>query len=98
MLESFCAYSNRLNPKDDLSDPRHWDIGEQKWWRDKRECCESVVCLGILVTGLDLWREKNGIRDDDTLGLARTKGMCHHKFSCAVGQLVVRSLLSQYSL
>ena len=28
LLESFCDYSNRLNPTDDLSDPRHWDIGE----------------------------------------------------------------------
>ena len=38
------------------------------------------------MTGLDLWIEKNGVRNDDTLGLARTRGMCHHKFSCAVGQ------------
>ena len=38
------------------------------------------------MTGLDLWIEKNGRREDDTLGLARTRGMCHSKFSCAVGQ------------
>ena len=49
----------------------------------ERQC---VCCAGILVTGLDLWIEKNGVRNDDTLGLARTRGMCHHKFSCAVGQ------------
>ena len=29
LLESFCEYSNGLNPGDDLSDPRHWDIGER---------------------------------------------------------------------
>ena len=28
LLQSFCDYSNGLNPEDDLSDPRHWDIGE----------------------------------------------------------------------
>ena len=43
-------------------------------------------CEGILVTGLDLWQEKNGVRNDDTLGVARTRGMCHYKFSCTVGE------------
>ena len=38
------------------------------------------------MTGLDLWQEKNGVRNDDTLGVARTRGMCHYKFSCAVGE------------
>ena len=27
LLDSFCSYSNDLNPEDDVSDPRHWDIG-----------------------------------------------------------------------
>jgi hypothetical protein len=70
LLESFCEYSNELNPDDDQGDPRHWDIG-------------------ILVSGLDLWFEKNGVRNDDTLGCARTRGMCHAKYSCAVGELCI---------
>lgn len=41
LLESFCDYSNRLNPKDDLSDPRHWDIGEENTV-DVVRSCESV--------------------------------------------------------
>ena len=68
LLDSFCSYSNDLNPEDDESDPRHWDIG-------------------ILVTGLDMWVESNGVRNDHTLGVARTKGMCHYKYSCAVGMV-----------
>ena len=67
LLDSFCDYSNELNPEDDISDPRHWDIG-------------------ILVTGLDMWVESNGVRNDASLGVARTKGMCHYKYSCAVGK------------
>ena len=67
ILQSFCEYSNSLNPEDDIKDPRHWDIG-------------------ILVTGLDMWREINGVRNDDTLGVARTNGMCHSQYSCAVGK------------
>lgn len=66
-LNSFCSYSNKLKPEDDIKDPRHWDIG-------------------ILVTGVDMWVEKNGVRNDDTLGVARTNGMCHHQYSCAVGR------------
>ena len=27
LLDSFCSYSNELNPEDDVSDPRHWDMG-----------------------------------------------------------------------
>ena len=52
------------------------------------------------MTGLDLWIEKNGVRNDDTLGLARTRGMCHHKFSCAVGQFspALRSLTLYHCL
>lgn len=30
--------------------------------------------------------ETNGVRNDDTLGVARTWGMCHSKYSCAVGR------------
>ena len=52
-------------------------------------------CEGILVTGLDLWQEKNGVRNDDTLGVARTRGMCHYKFSCAVGKTFLSDLLNQ---
>ena len=40
--------------------------------------------IGILVTGLDMWTQNNGIKNFHTLGVARTKGMCHSKFSCAV--------------
>jgi len=53
--------------------------------------------VGILVTGLDLWAEKNGVRADDTLGLARTNGMCHAKYSCVVVEFgVVGALGSSY--
>ena len=41
--------------------------------------------IGILVSGLDLWLEKNGVRNYDILGVARTRGMCHSKYSCAAG-------------
>ena len=27
ILGSFCDYSNDLNPEDDETNPRHWDIG-----------------------------------------------------------------------
>ena len=67
ILKSFCEYSRGRNPKDDIKDPRHWDIG-------------------ILVTGLDMWMEDNGVRNDDTLGVAYTGGMCHSQASCAVGK------------
>lgn len=67
ILQSFCEYSNSLNPEDDIKDPRHWD-------------------MAILVTGLDMWMETNGVRNDDTLGVARTNGMCHSQYSCAVGK------------
>ena len=40
LLESFCDYSNRLNPKDDLSDPRHWDIGEKNSVGGCEKLCE----------------------------------------------------------
>ena len=55
-------------------------------------------CEGILVTGLDLWQEKNGVRNDDTLGVARTRGMCHYKFSCAVGKIFLSEILNQRML
>ena len=84
LLESFCDYSNNMNPSDDLSDPRHWDIGS-----GVLEVCSEACTAGILVTGLDLWQEKNGVRNDDTLGVARTGGMCHYKFSCTVGELPI---------
>ena len=42
--------------------------------------------IAILVTGLDMWMETNGVRNDDTLGVARTNGMCHSQYSCAVGK------------
>ena len=79
ILNSFCEYSNSLNPKDDIKDPRHWDIG-------------------ILVTGLDMWMEDNGVRNDDTLGVARTRGMCHSKYSCAVGKAGNNYFFNKYFL
>ena len=42
--------------------------------------------IAILVTGLDMWMETNGVRNDDTLGVSWTGAMCHTKFSCAVGR------------
>ena len=48
------------------------------------------------MTGLDLWQEKNGVRNDDTLGVARTRGMCHYKFSCAVGEISLLQRLVLY--
>ena len=47
--------------------------------------------IGILVSGLDLWLEKNGVRNYDILGVARTRGMCHSKYSCAAGQFFMIS-------
>ena len=53
--------------------------------------------VAILVSGLDIWVEKNGVRADDTLGLTRTGGMCHKRYSCVVVEFgVVGALGNSY--
>ena len=53
--------------------------------------------VAILVSGLDIWVEKNGVRADDTLGLTRTGGMCHVDYSCVVVEFgVVGALGNSY--
>lgn len=53
--------------------------------------------VAILVSGLDIWVEKNGVRADDTLGLTRTGGMCHKNYSCVVVEFgVVGALGNSY--
>ena len=45
------------------------------------------------MSGLDIWKEKNGVIGTETLGLARTNGMCHSKYSCVVVEFGVRGAL-----
>ena len=40
-----------------------------------------------------MWQEKNGVKSTETLGLARTNGMCHQEYSCVVVEFGVRAAL-----
>ena len=45
--------------------------------------------LGVFLTGLDLHDESYGYPEYGTLGLARTNGLCHEKFSCVITEFGV---------
>lgn len=40
--------------------------------------------MGVYLTGSDIYHESYGYPEYGTLGLARTNGLCHEKFSCVI--------------